>query len=100
MRPPVPLAPAAPTQPVMVSDAAVTLQDDALGLPENVRVCAPEPRAMVLMVLICKTPKVSEKPLVAPVLKLPPFKSRVVASGSTLEAPSWRTPPETVVVPV
>jgi hypothetical protein len=44
---------------------------------------------MLLAPLSLKLPTVSEKPVLAPVLKVTdPFKIRVEASGSTLDAPN------------
>ena len=62
--------------------------------------CAPEPSLMVALPLNVSVPSVSLKPVVAPVLKVPPCNTKLVLSLRTLALFSWSVPALMVVVPV
>jgi hypothetical protein len=85
-----------PAHPVMVSKfpAHETAFDAA-----KVIVWTPVPRAIVELAFKFKVPTVSEKPAAAPVLKVPPFNTTLLASGITPAAPSRKVPLVMVVVP-
>ena len=69
-------------------------------LAAKVRVCTPVPKAMLELSVNANVPMVSEKPVVAPVLNVPPFK--VIASVLRIlsAADICRIPPVIVVAPL
>ena len=96
--PAVPLDPAVPVQPVMVSVVAA-VQLTALEFAK-VSVWLPVPSAMVEFAVSASVPMVSEKPALVPLLNVPPPSEIAEPSATTPAAPNRSVPPEMVVAPV